>query len=43
MGVSPPSDLFAGSGGLSLGMEQMDGIRFINRKAFVNGKQVGSK
>lgn len=36
-------DLFAESGDLSLGLEQKDGIRFINGKSFVNGKKDGSK
>lgn len=36
-------DLFIGCGGLSLGLEQKDGIRFINRRAPMNGKKDGSK
>ena len=36
-------DLFAGYGGLSLGMEHAGDIRGINGKAFVNGKKDISK
>lgn len=34
---------FCGLRDLSLGLEQKDGIRFINGKTFVNRKQDGSK
>ena len=35
--------VFADCGNLSLGLEQMDGIRFINRRAPMNGKKDDSK
>lgn len=36
-------DLFAGCGGMSLGMEHADEIRGINGKALFNGKKDSSK
>ena len=36
-------ELFADCGDLSLDLEPMDGIRFINRRAPMNGKKDSSK